>query len=162
MRVQQLPGFLLKVDHAVVDFLLRDVRRIAKAIAPWGNTYLALSGLAPKWGESKPRPLAWASLFRPFGANGKIAGDPNPGGETVSDPFSSPGFRCCYSGCGSTLPRASSVASSSSAVSSSVKSRIFFWRADWGIARISGVRGVNNRSWVFSERLAQVSPKGAI
>jgi len=38
-------------------------------------------------------------------------------------------------GVGSTLPRASSVAGSSSAVSSSVKSRIFFWRADWGIAR---------------------------
>src|SRR5271157_2432741 len=49
-----------------------------------------------------------------------------------------PGFRCCYLGGGSTLPRASSVASSSSAVSSSVKSRIFFWRADWGIAR--GIR----------------------
>jgi len=64
------------------------------------------------------------------------------GGETVSgslspprNPFSSPGFRCCYLGGGSTLPRASSVASSSSAVSSSVKSRIFFWRADLGIAR---------------------------
>ena len=50
-------------------------------------------------------------------------------------PFSSPGFRCCYLGGGSTLPRASSVASSSSGVSSAVKSRIFFWRADWGIAR---------------------------
>ena len=41
-----------------------------------------------------------------------------------------PGFRCCYLGGGSILPRASSVASSSSAVSSSVKSRIFFWRAE--------------------------------
>ena len=40
-----------------------------------------------------------------------------------------------YLGCGSTRPRASSVASSSSAVSSSVKSLIFFWRADLGIAR---------------------------
>ena len=28
-------------------------------------------------------------------------------------------------------------------------------------ASISGVRGVKNRSWVFSERLGQVSPKGA-
>src|SRR5271157_1615638 len=42
---------------------------------------------------------------------------------------------CCYLGGGSTLPRASSVARSRSAVSSSVKSRIFFWRADWGMAR---------------------------
>ena len=46
-------------------------------------------------------------------------------GNGVRYPFSSPGFRCCYLGGGSTLPRASSVASSSSAVSSSVKSRIF-------------------------------------
>jgi hypothetical protein len=38
-------------------------------------------------------------------------------------------FRCCYMGGDSTLPRASSVASSSSPISSSVKSRIFFWRA---------------------------------
>jgi len=76
------------------------------------------------------------------------------GGNGARYPFSSPGFRCCYLGCGSTLPRASSVASSSSAVSSSVKSRIFFWRADLGIARISGVRGVNNLAWVFSGRLA--------
>jgi hypothetical protein len=92
-------------------------------------------------------------------AKGKRCQETVSGEETVSEtvqvPFLfPPGFRCCYWGGGSTLPRAWSVASSSSAVSSSVKSRIFFWRADWGIARISGVQGVNNRSWVFSERLA--------
>jgi hypothetical protein len=76
VRVQQLPEFLLKADHAVMDFLLRDVRRAAKAIVAWGNTYLAPSGLGAKLGgESQPRPLAWASLFRPVGA--KSAG-PKP------------------------------------------------------------------------------------
>ena len=50
MRVQQLPEFLLKADHAVMAFLLRDVREVAKAIAAWGNTYFALSGLEAKLG----------------------------------------------------------------------------------------------------------------
>jgi hypothetical protein len=50
VRVRQVPEFLLKADHAVVDFLLRDVRRVAKAIAAWGNTYFALSGLGVKIG----------------------------------------------------------------------------------------------------------------
>ena len=52
MRVQQVPEFLLKADHAVVGFLLRDVRRVAKAIAAWEkeNTYAALSGLGVKIG----------------------------------------------------------------------------------------------------------------
>ena len=50
MRVQQLPEFLLKADHAVVDFLLCNLRRVAKAIAAWGNTYFALSGLGVKIG----------------------------------------------------------------------------------------------------------------
>jgi len=45
------------------------VRRVARPIVPGGNTYLALSGLSVKiGGSSKPRPLAWASLFRPVGA----------------------------------------------------------------------------------------------
>jgi hypothetical protein len=52
VRVQQVPEFLLKADHAVVGFLLRDVRRVAKAIAAWEkeNTYAALSGLGVKIG----------------------------------------------------------------------------------------------------------------
>src|ERR1019366_6960520 len=33
-------------SHALVAFLLRDVCTVATAIAAWGNTYLALSGLA--------------------------------------------------------------------------------------------------------------------
>lgn len=45
MRVQQLPEFLLKAHHAVVAFLLRDVRRVGKAIVAWGNTYFAPLGL---------------------------------------------------------------------------------------------------------------------
>jgi len=68
-RVQQFPEFLLKADHAVMGFLACDVRRVAKAIAAWGNTYPALSGLAAKLGDNlNPGRLAWASLFRPFGA----------------------------------------------------------------------------------------------
>ena len=52
------------------------------------------------------------------------------GGRRCQGPFLfPPGFRCCYWGGGSTRPRASWVASSSSAVSSAVKFRIFFWRA---------------------------------
>jgi hypothetical protein len=58
VRVQQLPEIRLEADQAVVGFLLYNLRRVAKAIAAWGNTYFALSGLAPKWGESEPRPLA--------------------------------------------------------------------------------------------------------
>ena len=50
MRVQQLPEFLLKADHGVVALLLRDVLRVGKAIAAWGNAYLALSGLGVKIG----------------------------------------------------------------------------------------------------------------
>ena len=50
MRVQELPEFLLKADHAVVGFLLCDVRRVAKATAAWENTYAALSGLGAKIG----------------------------------------------------------------------------------------------------------------
>jgi hypothetical protein len=50
MRVQELPEFLLKADHAVVGFLLCDVRRVAKATAAWGNAYLAPSGLGVKIG----------------------------------------------------------------------------------------------------------------
>jgi hypothetical protein len=51
VRVEQLPEFLLKADHAVVEFLLRDVRRVAKGIAAWGDTYLALSGLGAELGD---------------------------------------------------------------------------------------------------------------
>jgi hypothetical protein len=50
VRVQQLREFLLKADHAAVDFLLCDVRRVAEAIATWENTYLAPSGLGVKIG----------------------------------------------------------------------------------------------------------------
>jgi hypothetical protein len=52
VRVHQLPKFLVKVDHAVVALLLRDVRRVAKAIAAWGNTYLAPSGLEDEIGDA--------------------------------------------------------------------------------------------------------------
>jgi hypothetical protein len=33
----------LNAYHAVVDFLLRDIRRVAKTIAARGNTYFAAS-----------------------------------------------------------------------------------------------------------------------
>ena len=70
MRVQQLVEFLLKADHAVVGFLVRDVRRVAKAIAAWGNTYLALSGLGAKLGDNL-NPGRWPGLryFAPLGLN---------------------------------------------------------------------------------------------
>ena len=42
----------------------------ARAIAAGRNTYLALSGLGEISVPFKPRPLAWALLFRPFGAQG--------------------------------------------------------------------------------------------
>ena len=70
MRVQQLPDNLLKAHHAVMDFLLRDVRRVAKAIAAWGNTYLALSGLGAKSADNL-KPGRWPGLryFAPLGLN---------------------------------------------------------------------------------------------
>ena len=70
MRVQQLAEFLLKADHAVVGFLLCDVRRVAKAITAWGNTYFALSGLGAKLGDNL-NPGRWPGLryFAPLGLN---------------------------------------------------------------------------------------------
>jgi len=70
VRVRQLPEFLLKAHHAVVGFLLRDVRRVAKAIAAWGNTYFALSGLGAKLGDNL-NPGRWPGLryFAPLGLN---------------------------------------------------------------------------------------------
>jgi hypothetical protein len=49
LRVQQLLEFLLKADHAVVDFLVCDVRRVALAIADWGNTWSPFQG-SGLWG----------------------------------------------------------------------------------------------------------------
>jgi len=75
VRGQQLPEFLLKADHAVVAFLLRDVRRVAKAIAAWGNTYFALSGLGAKLGDNL-NPGRWPGLryFAPLGLNQRPSG----------------------------------------------------------------------------------------
>ena len=75
MRVQQLLEFLLKADHAVMDFLLRDVRKVAKAIAAWGNTYLAPSGLGAKSADNL-NPGRWPGLryFAPLGPK-KLHGD---------------------------------------------------------------------------------------
>ena len=65
MRVQQLPEFLLKADHAVVGFLL--------CYAEWGKrlrqgTYLALSGLAAKFGGNlNPGLQPGLRYFAPLG-----------------------------------------------------------------------------------------------
>ncbi|MGD0126799.1 MAG: hypothetical protein ABSF46_15660, partial [Terriglobia bacterium] len=61
VRGEQLPEFLLEADHAVVNFLLRDVRRVVKAIAAWGNTCLAPSGLGVKLGDHL-NPGRWPGL----------------------------------------------------------------------------------------------------
>ena len=70
MRAQQLPEFLWKADHAVVSWWLRDVRRVTKAIAARGNTYLAPSGLAARLGDNL-NPGRWPGLryFAPLGLN---------------------------------------------------------------------------------------------
>ena len=52
MHVQQLADFLLKADHAATALFLPDAHRVAKAIAAWGNIYLAPSGLEEEIGDA--------------------------------------------------------------------------------------------------------------
>jgi len=65
VRVQQLPEFLLEADYAVVAFLLRDVRRIAKAIAAWENTYCAPSGLGQNLGDNLTQAVGLGFVISP-------------------------------------------------------------------------------------------------